>query len=136
MPWSVVKDHPGCPASKSWAVILDSDGSVAGCHETEADAKKQMAALYAKEGGRAMPKFKVVEGAPGCPEGKRWGAVGEDGKRLSDCGCHGTEEQAKSHMATYFAGQASARRTVEVRAAERHLAAVWLGEEQPGTLKL
>jgi hypothetical protein len=132
-PWHVAKGQ-GCPASKPWAVILDSDGSKVGCHETKAEADKQVAALYASEGGRAMAKFKVVENAPGCPEGKTWGVVGEDGKRLSGCGCHDTEAQAKVHMAAYFAGQASAPRTVEIRAAERHLAAVWLGEEQPGML--
>jgi hypothetical protein len=134
VPWHVAKGQ-GCPASKPWAVVKDSDGSKVACHETKAEATKQVAALYASEGGRAVAKFKVIEGTPGCPEGKTWGVVGEDGKRLSDCGCHDTEEQAKGHMAVYFAGRASARRVVEVRAAECHLAAVWLGEEQPGMLR-
>jgi HK97 family phage prohead protease len=49
MPWHVDRDHAGCPASKPWAVVKDSDGSVAGCHATEDDAMSQMAALYAND---------------------------------------------------------------------------------------
>jgi Escherichia/Staphylococcus phage prohead protease len=47
MPWHIVEDHSGCSASKPWAVILDSDGSLVGCHPSEAAAKKQLAALNA-----------------------------------------------------------------------------------------
>lgn len=43
-----------CPRSKPYAVIKDADGSVAGCHETEEAAKRQLAALYASEEGKAM----------------------------------------------------------------------------------
>lgn len=49
MPWHI-GSHESCPVSKPHAVIKDSDGSLAGCHASEADASKQMAALYAKEG--------------------------------------------------------------------------------------
>jgi len=48
MPWHVAESGK-CPASKPWAVIKDSDGSVEGCHASKADANKQMAALYANE---------------------------------------------------------------------------------------
>jgi hypothetical protein len=48
MPWHIAMSDE-CPASKPHAVIKDADGSVEGCHETEAKAKKQMAALYAHE---------------------------------------------------------------------------------------
>jgi HK97 family phage prohead protease len=48
MPWHVAKSS-ACPESKPWAVIKNSDDSVAGCHETEEAAKKQLAALYASE---------------------------------------------------------------------------------------
>src|SRR3954468_3759778 len=48
MPWHVTKSSR-CPSSKPWAVIKDSDNSVAGCHETEGAAKKQLAALYASD---------------------------------------------------------------------------------------
>lgn len=48
MPWHIT--HSGlCPEDKPFAVIKDSDGSVAGCHESEAAAKAQLAALYASE---------------------------------------------------------------------------------------
>jgi HK97 family phage prohead protease len=103
--------------------VKDADGSVTGCHATKQAALKQLAALYAsEEGGRGMAiaeraKYQVVEGAPGCPEGKPWGVVGEDGKRLEGCGCHATEEGAKGHMSAYFAGKASAP-MLEVRRPE------------------
>lgn len=45
MPWHIGK-HEDCTG---FAVILDDDGSLAGCHETEAEAKAQMSALYANE---------------------------------------------------------------------------------------
>jgi HK97 family phage prohead protease len=48
MPWHVSKSD-SCPESRPWAVIKDADGSVEGCHASEADAKKQLAALYAQE---------------------------------------------------------------------------------------
>lgn len=45
MPWHV-GTVDGCDG---YAVIRDSDGSVAGCHDTATDANKQLAALYANE---------------------------------------------------------------------------------------
>lgn len=46
MPWHIDDDHADC---SGYAVIKDSDGSVAGCHETRDEAEAQMAALYANE---------------------------------------------------------------------------------------
>lgn len=51
MPWDISEGHSDCEGSEPWAVIKDSDGSMAGCHESEAKAKKHMAALYANERG-------------------------------------------------------------------------------------
>lgn len=48
MPWHVAQSSR-CPASKPWAVIKDADSSIEGCHATQDDANKQMAALYASE---------------------------------------------------------------------------------------
>lgn len=48
MPWHIGSSD-SCPASKPHAVIKDSDGSVAGCHETKDQARKQLSALYASE---------------------------------------------------------------------------------------
>jgi hypothetical protein len=48
MPWHIGTDD-SCPADKPVAVIKDDDGSVAGCHANEQDAKDQVAALYANE---------------------------------------------------------------------------------------
>lgn len=48
MPWSVVKGGGDCAADK-WAVIKDSTGETEGCHDSEAAAKDQQAALYASE---------------------------------------------------------------------------------------
>lgn len=49
MPWRKARDQR-CPAGEPWAVIVD-DGSdeVVGCHETEADAQRQIDALYAND---------------------------------------------------------------------------------------
>lgn len=49
MPWHKVHNHSKCPSSKPWAVVKDSDGKVVGCHENEAKANKQLAALHASE---------------------------------------------------------------------------------------
>lgn len=49
MPWHVAESSQ-CPASRPWAVIKDDDGEVEGCHATEAEANKQLAALNASEG--------------------------------------------------------------------------------------
>ena len=46
MPWHIDDDHADC---SGYAVIKDSDGSVAGCHETRDEAEAQLAALYADE---------------------------------------------------------------------------------------
>lgn len=53
MPWHIEKGGGSCSSSK-WAVIKDGDGSTAGCHGSEAAAKKQLAALYASEKGSSM----------------------------------------------------------------------------------
>jgi HK97 family phage prohead protease len=49
VPWTVSKDTSMCPVSKPWAVKKSDTGAKAGCHVSEADAKKQQAALYAQE---------------------------------------------------------------------------------------
>jgi len=46
MPYHVADDHPDCGG---YAVVKDDDGEVMGCHDTEADAMDQMAALHAQE---------------------------------------------------------------------------------------
>ena len=46
MPWHVEEDREDC---QGFAVIKDEDGSLAGCHRTEAQADRQLAALYASE---------------------------------------------------------------------------------------
>lgn len=50
VPWHKVQNHSECPAGEPWAVVKDSDGSVSGCHGSEADADSQLSALYANEG--------------------------------------------------------------------------------------
>jgi hypothetical protein len=53
MPWHKVHNHSEC-GSGQWAVVKDSDGSVAGCHGSEAEADKQLAALYSSEGDHTV----------------------------------------------------------------------------------
>lgn len=50
-PWHIVADSSQCPASKPYAVVLDSTGQVVagGCHKTRAEAEAHMRALYANE---------------------------------------------------------------------------------------
>lgn len=54
MPWRAEKSS-ACPASKPWGV-LDPDGQVVGCHETETAAARQVAALYANVEEAYSPK--------------------------------------------------------------------------------
>ncbi len=46
MPWHLDANKAGCSGV---AVVKDADGSIAGCHPTQAAAKAQLAALYANE---------------------------------------------------------------------------------------
>lgn len=50
MPYKIEKDHSECGKGK-YAVVNKGTGEVKGCHMTEAEAKKHMAALYANEPG-------------------------------------------------------------------------------------
>jgi len=53
MPWTVSRTD-ACPASRPWGVIKDDDGSIEGCHASEADAQAQLVALnIAESEGRA-----------------------------------------------------------------------------------
>ena len=64
MPWTVSRSD-ACPASRPWAVIKDDDGSIEGCHASEADAEAQLVALnIAESEGRAYESidFKPPEG--------------------------------------------------------------------------
>ena len=47
MPYHIGKQ--GSYGCSGYPVVKDSDGKVMGCHETEADAKKQLSALYVNE---------------------------------------------------------------------------------------
>jgi len=59
MPWHI-GTHESC---KGFAVIKDSDGTVAGCHDSEEAAKKQLAALYASE-PEARAKYDHIDFKP------------------------------------------------------------------------
>jgi 2'-5' RNA ligase len=50
MPYRVQQDHPDCGADTPWAVVKEMTDELMGCHETEAAAEEQRAALYAEEG--------------------------------------------------------------------------------------
>jgi hypothetical protein len=55
VPWHIEDDNPGCDG---YAVVKDSDGSIAGCHETLEEAEAQLAVLYASEESNKMSKAK------------------------------------------------------------------------------
>jgi HK97 family phage prohead protease len=56
VPWKVVSEHPGCPASKPWGVVVIATGEKVGCHATKADAQAQVAALNVNAKGTAMER--------------------------------------------------------------------------------
>lgn len=49
MPWRVRKNYGKCGGDKPFAVVKESDGSVAGCHATRSEAVDQLRALYVSE---------------------------------------------------------------------------------------
>jgi HK97 family phage prohead protease len=65
MPWHIGQ-HESC---HGFAVIKDSDGSVAGCHGSEEGAKRQLAALYAAEPESRAAKYDHINFKP--PSGVR-----------------------------------------------------------------
>ena len=75
MPYSVVNDSPDCAG---WAVIKDGTGEVMGCHDTEADAEKQLVAINIAEYGdratvRALPENYRPAVSADVPEGRACG---------------------------------------------------------------
>ncbi len=52
MPWHIESDNPDC---SGWAVVLDSNGEVVGCHRTRQEALDHLAALNANvDEGKGM----------------------------------------------------------------------------------
>lgn len=94
MPWHVEQDHPECPGG--WAVVADADKTVAGCHDTEADAVAQVEALYLSEPDMAVdgvvvePAGLPIPDAPLPAGGTPWSGVlvvegtptGDDPRRI------------------------------------------------------
>ena len=63
MPWHIESDNPEC---SGFAVVKDDDGTIEGCHETEAAAQDQLAALNAAEAeleGAEEPS-EILDGEP------------------------------------------------------------------------
>jgi len=75
MPWHVENDLER--DGRYW-VVDDSGGSIAGCHDSEADALDQIAALYASEAASAREPARVVRERPG----SRHGPLGRRDRRL------------------------------------------------------
>jgi 2'-5' RNA ligase len=50
VPYRIEQDHPDCGTDTPWAVTKEGDNELMGCHETEAAAMEQQAALMAEEG--------------------------------------------------------------------------------------
>lgn len=71
MPWHIARSDR-CPTSRPYAVIKDDDGAVQGCHPSRESAKRQLAALNAKENAeldervqRALAKYRLPDLEPG-----------------------------------------------------------------------
>lgn len=111
VPWHKVHNHSGCNDGE-WAVVKDSDGSVAGCHGSEAEADKQLDALYSSEGDSTVTTEALKKGEPseGTDKDKR---LKENKKKYgadSDCppGHKKDEETGKCVEMEQMAGQAEA----------------------------
>lgn len=60
MPWDIRRGYRDC---SGYAVVKESDGSIAGCHETREKAVRQIAALEASEADKAVqPEFAKYRG--------------------------------------------------------------------------
>lgn len=60
MPWDIRQNYGSC---SGYAVVKESDGSIAGCHETREKAVRQIAALEASEAGKTVqPEFAKYRG--------------------------------------------------------------------------
>ena len=60
MPWNIRQNYGSC---SGYAVVKESDGSIAGCHETREKAARQIAALEASEAGKTVsPEFEKYRG--------------------------------------------------------------------------
>jgi hypothetical protein len=82
MPWMIEKSDK-CPASRPYAVIKEADGSVEGCHATEADAEDQVVALYASEEEQREVSLKPTAGmASAAKRGLRLHEEGKSGDGL------------------------------------------------------
>lgn len=59
MPWHVEEGREDC---QGFAVVKDEDGSLVGCHRTEAQADRQLAALYASEENMRAEGYAPTQG--------------------------------------------------------------------------
>jgi hypothetical protein len=60
MPWDIRQNYGSC---SGYAVVKESDGSIAGCHETREKAVRQIAALEASEADKGIqPEFAKYRG--------------------------------------------------------------------------
>jgi Escherichia/Staphylococcus phage prohead protease len=63
MPYEVKRDPEACSEDKPWSVRNTETGDVEGCHATEDDAKKHMAALQANvsDAPRTVPEQRTID---------------------------------------------------------------------------
>jgi hypothetical protein len=106
VPWHVAKSSK-CGSSKPWAVIKDATGEVEGCHATEAKADKQLAALYAAEGGNAVATVTEELGGkpnPGTKKDKRLHENDDyEGATLATDDCEGEDcDEGTTGMAAHL----------------------------------
>lgn len=94
MPWHVVENHTECAGSKSWAVVQDDTDELMGCHASEDDASKQVAALYAAEESAAAAGMSVSFHLPGKHDQSSHGRKGKGsvGKKLPSVSSPGSSD--------------------------------------------
>lgn len=108
LPWHIEYGNAECDDDQ-WAVVQDSDGSVAGCHPTRADAVSQMQALYAND--PQLPDGAELVAAAMSNDGADTGAMiafvptAEDAARLA---LDGYEPADQLHCTSAYLGDAAA----------------------------
>ena len=99
MPYHVESENDSCDG---FAVVKDDDSKVIGCHRTQGQAERQIAALYASEMERAesqpAPKEDQVSGSSVNEEGSASGKAG--GIELDDATVTALENKASDHNET------------------------------------
>src|SRR6187399_991433 len=121
MPWSLDR------RSEGWCVVKESDGSVAGCHDTRAGAIKQQRALYANE-SRMASMYDELDAQPDEIVEPMVAAVQQTSPVMAEIlALLARDQQEKSLVASVAEHQAVISQQFQEAAAERQALVAALG---------